>query len=56
MKPRNQGRPITKSIVVDVEKLAKQNLTAKQIGLKIGRSESAVHNIFRLYNIKRKKW
>jgi transposase len=49
MRPKNQGRPITKVTILEVQKLHKQGLTAKQIALKVGRSEIAVYNIFRVF-------
>jgi len=55
MKSKNQGRPVTKSVVMEVERLVKQHLIAKQIGARIGRSEVSIYNIFRLFNIKAKK-
>lgn len=44
-KPSNHGKPITKSDIAQVRKLAKGNTPTRVIGLKIGRTENSVRGI-----------
>lgn len=44
-KPANHGKPITKQVVAQVDKLAKQNTPTRVIGIKTGRTEASVRNI-----------
>ena len=43
-KPENQGEPWTKQDIAQLEKLANQNTPTRVIGVKMGRTESAIQN------------